>query len=120
MLFLGLEIYFLNNIALTSFLEVIFGTPETFNIIFREQKASMNSLVTSVVEEGERVTCSVPARADRLVPPRLTGTGNVLTSRIVTRNVTLASSLSRYCRLHAALVYQSASQELLGCALCQM
>lgn len=26
--------------------------------------------------------CSVPARADRLVPPRLTGTGNVLTSRL--------------------------------------
>ena len=37
---------------------------------------------TSVVEEGERVICSVPARADRLVPPRLTGTGNVLTSRL--------------------------------------
>ena len=61
-----------------------------------------------MVEEGGRVTCSVPAHADRLVPPRLTGTGNVLTSRIVTRNVTLASSLSRCCRLrslHAAHLF---------------
>ena len=38
--------------------------------------------VTSVVVVGEMVICSDPAQADRLVPPRLTGTGNVLTSRL--------------------------------------
>ena len=57
-----------------------------------------------MVEEGGRVTCSAPARADRLVPPRLTGTGNVLTSRLCHKDfhaglitVTLLQALQAPC-----------------------